>query len=76
MHSLLQIIFTFQIQRSWSSYKSSPKYTNPENYTDYEITNDPNEWKYIERLLRYKVVPKPPTGDVKLPSGYKPALGK
>ncbi|XP_011264939.1 probable 39S ribosomal protein L49, mitochondrial isoform X1 [Camponotus floridanus] len=62
-----------QIQRRWSSYKSSPTYTDSKNYTDYEITNDPNEWKYVERLFRYKVVPKPPTGDVKLPSGYKPA---
>lgn len=64
---------TPQIPRRWSSYKSSPTYTKPEDYTEYEITKDPNEWKYIERLLRYKVVPKPPTEDVELPSGYKPA---
>lgn len=62
-----------QIQARWGSYKSSPRFTKPENYTDYEITKDPNEWKYVERLLRYKTVPKPPTGDVELPSGYKPA---
>ncbi|KMQ95041.1 putative 39s ribosomal protein mitochondrial-like protein [Lasius niger] len=62
-----------QIQQRWGSYKSSPKYTKYKNYTDYEITKDPNEWKYVERLLRYKTVPKPPTGDVELPSGYKPA---
>ncbi|XP_014476018.1 PREDICTED: probable 39S ribosomal protein L49, mitochondrial [Dinoponera quadriceps] len=61
-----------QIQCRWSSYKSSPWYTKPENYTDYEITKDPNEWKYVERLLPYKTIPKPPTGDVKLPSGWKP----
>ncbi|XP_020292020.1 probable 39S ribosomal protein L49, mitochondrial isoform X1 [Pseudomyrmex gracilis] len=63
-----------QIQQRWSSYKSSSKYTKPEDYTDYEISNDPNEWKYVERLLRYKIIPKPPsTTDVELPSGYKPA---
>ncbi|XP_011867806.1 PREDICTED: probable 39S ribosomal protein L49, mitochondrial [Vollenhovia emeryi] len=62
-----------QIQHRWGSYKSAPKYTKPENYTDYEVTNDPNQWKYVERLLRYKLVPKPPTGDIELPSGYKPA---
>ncbi|XP_070162790.1 large ribosomal subunit protein mL49 [Polyergus mexicanus] len=61
-----------QIQRRWSSYKSSPTYTKPSNYTKYKITKDPDEWKYVERVLRYKIVPKPPTGDVELPSGYKP----
>jgi len=62
-----------QIQQRWSSYKSSPRYTKPEDYTDYEITKDPNEWKYVERVLGYKCIPKPPTEDAKLPSGYKPA---
>ncbi|KAL6436532.1 hypothetical protein ACFW04_004778 [Cataglyphis niger] len=62
-----------QIQQRWSSYKSSPTYTKPSNYTSYEVTKDPDEWKYVERLLRYKIVPKPPTGDIELPSGYKPA---
>lgn len=60
----------------WGSFKSSASYTKSEDYTDYEITKDLNEWKYVERLLRYKTVPKPPTGDVELPSGYKPARGK
>ncbi|XP_012227385.1 large ribosomal subunit protein mL49 [Linepithema humile] len=62
-----------QIQQRWSSFKSSPIYEGSENYTDYEITNDPKEWEYVERLLRYKTIPKPPTGDVQLSSGYKPA---
>lgn len=51
-------------------------YTKPEDYTDYEITKDPNEWKYVESVLPYKVIPKPPTGDVDLPSGWKPVHGK
>lgn len=51
-------------------------YTKPEDYTDYEITKDPDEWKYVERLLPYKTVPKPPTEDVELPSGWKPQCGK
>jgi len=62
-----------QIQQRWGSYKSSSKYTTPEDYTDYEITKDPNEWKYVERVLGYKIIPKPATRGVKLPSGYKPA---
>ncbi|EGI69677.1 PREDICTED: probable 39S ribosomal protein L49, mitochondrial [Acromyrmex echinatior] len=61
-----------QIQQRWSSYKSSSKYKTPENYTDYEITKDENEWKYVERLLPYKIIPKPPTTG-KFSSGYKPA---
>lgn len=73
---MLQIIFILQIQQRWGSYKSSSKYTTPEDYTDYEITKDPNEWKYVQRLLGYKIIPKPATGDDKLPSGYKPASGK
>lgn len=68
-----QITFIFQIQQRWSSW--SPKYTS-KDYTDYEITKDPNEWKYVERLFEYKTIPKPPTGDIQLPSGYKPASGK
>ncbi|XP_071626940.1 large ribosomal subunit protein mL49 isoform X2 [Temnothorax longispinosus] len=62
-----------QIQQRWGSYKSSSKYTTPEDYTDYEITKDPTEWKYVERVLRYKIIPKPATGDIKFSSGYKPA---
>lgn len=61
-----------QIQERWSSYKSSNTY-KPGFYTNYEVTKDPNEWEYVERLLSYKIVPKPPIGDVELPSGYKPA---
>ncbi|XP_032679892.1 probable 39S ribosomal protein L49, mitochondrial [Odontomachus brunneus] len=63
-----------QTQHRWSSYKSSPIYTKPEDYTNYEITKDPNEWKYVERLLPYKTIPKPPTGNIELPSGWKPQL--
>ncbi|KAH0954321.1 hypothetical protein HN011_005515 [Eciton burchellii] len=66
---------TNQIQRDskrWSSYKSSPTYKTPDHYTDYEITSDPNEWKYVERTFRYKVIPKPPMGNIELPSGFKP----
>ncbi|XP_024885265.1 probable 39S ribosomal protein L49, mitochondrial isoform X2 [Temnothorax curvispinosus] len=67
------IIVLSYIQQRWGSYKSSSKYTTPEDYTDYEITKDPTEWKYVERVLRYKIIPKPATGDIKFSSGYKPA---
>ncbi|KYN08905.1 PREDICTED: probable 39S ribosomal protein L49, mitochondrial [Trachymyrmex cornetzi] len=62
-----------QIQQRWSSYQSSSKYKTPEDYTDYEISKNENEWKYVERLLPYKIIPKPSTTENKFPSGYKPA---
>lgn len=66
----------FQIQKRWGSFGSSPQYTKPEDYTDYEITNDPNEWKCVENVLPYKIIPEAPTGNFDLPSGWKPAWGK
>lgn len=77
IRSFLQIVFfIFQIQQRWGSYKSSSRYTTAEDYTDYEITRDLNEWRYVERVLGYKIIPKPVIGSVKFPSGYKPASGK
>ncbi|XP_018402974.1 PREDICTED: probable 39S ribosomal protein L49, mitochondrial isoform X1 [Cyphomyrmex costatus] len=61
-----------QIQHRWASYKSSSKYTTPEDYTDYDITKDENEWKYVERLFGPKIIPKPAENN-EFPSGYKPA---
>ncbi|KAL2728526.1 hypothetical protein V1478_006158 [Vespula squamosa] len=65
-----------EIYKRWSSYKSSPIYKDPSYYTDYDISNDPVEWSYVERLMRYKVIPQPKTTDTNLPSGWKPAIAK
>lgn len=65
-----------EIYKRWSNYKSSPTYKGPSHYTDYEISTDPVEWSYVNRLMRYKVIPKPKTTDTTLPSGWKPATAK
>lgn len=61
-----------EIHKRWSTYKSSPIYKDPSHYTDYEVSKDPAEWSFVERLMRYKVIPKPPSTDKVLPSGWKP----
>ncbi|XP_067012079.2 large ribosomal subunit protein mL49 [Anabrus simplex] len=54
-----------------SSYRSSPIEGPPEQYTGYEISNSPEEWKFVERLLPLKVVPEP-VPKSEYPSGWKP----
>lgn len=44
-------------------------------YTDYEVSKDPKEWKFVEDLLPKKIIP-PPKYEENLPSGYKPATVK
>ncbi|KZC14481.1 PREDICTED: probable 39S ribosomal protein L49, mitochondrial [Dufourea novaeangliae] len=65
-----------QIQKRWSTYRSSPIYEDPSKYTDYEVTNDPQEWEYVERLLRPQIIPKPPLENQEYPSGWKPPTAK
>nr|XP_033342492.1 probable 39S ribosomal protein L49, mitochondrial [Megalopta genalis] len=50
---------TAQIQKRWSTYRSSPVYEDPSKFTDYEVTRDPKEWEYVECLLKPKLVPLP-----------------
>ena len=47
---------------------------SPEMYTDVEISKSPEEWKYVERLLPSKIIPKPQP-KVEYPSGWKPPTG-
>ncbi|XP_076669868.1 mitochondrial ribosomal protein L49 [Andrena cerasifolii] len=65
-----------QVHKRWGTYKSSPIYKDPSHYTDYEVTRDPKEWEYVERLLKPKTVPVPPLENKKLPSGWKPPVAK
>ncbi|XP_076290717.1 mitochondrial ribosomal protein L49 [Lasioglossum baleicum] len=65
-----------QIQKRWSSYVSSPIYEDPSKYTDYEVTRDPKEWEYVERLLRPKVIPVPELENREYASGWKPPTAK
>ncbi|XP_043529255.1 probable 39S ribosomal protein L49, mitochondrial [Frieseomelitta varia] len=65
-----------QIQKRWGTYMSSPKYKDSSEYTDYEVTKDPKEWEYVERLLKPKVIPAPCLENKEYPSGWKPPVAK
>lgn len=44
---------------------------------EFEISKDPNEWQYVERLLTSgKIVPEPKKFDKKAPSGWIPQKGE
>ncbi|XP_043252386.1 probable 39S ribosomal protein L49, mitochondrial [Colletes gigas] len=66
----------YQIHKRWGSFKSSPKYIDSAQYANYEVTQDPEEWEYVERILKPKLVPEPPLQDTNLPSGWKPPTSK
>ncbi|XP_067637838.1 large ribosomal subunit protein mL49 [Eurosta solidaginis] len=55
-----------------SSYRSSQPVGSLEEYPDVEIVYNAPEWKYVERLLPHKTVPKP-IEKPEFPSGWKPA---
>ncbi|XP_078047246.1 mitochondrial ribosomal protein L49 [Augochlora pura] len=65
-----------QIQKRWGTFRSSPMYENPSKYTDYEVTKDPKEWEYVERLLGNKIVPMPPLEKKEYASGWTPPTAK
>ncbi|XP_054730205.1 probable 39S ribosomal protein L49, mitochondrial [Anastrepha obliqua] len=54
-----------------SSYLSSQEVGPREQYPEIEIVHNAPEWKYVERLLPPKTVPKPIT-KAEYPSGWKP----
>lgn len=35
------------------------RYDENKKYPDFEVSEDPKEWKYVERLLPMVTVPKP-----------------
>ncbi|XP_054263152.1 probable 39S ribosomal protein L49, mitochondrial [Macrosteles quadrilineatus] len=61
----------FQGQVRCGSYKNSKPVGDPSEYTDYEIVKNPEEWKYVERLLPKKWIPIP-TQKESYPSGWVP----
>ncbi|XP_017466957.1 PREDICTED: probable 39S ribosomal protein L49, mitochondrial [Rhagoletis zephyria] len=56
-----------------SSFLSSRKVAPREEYPEIEIIHNAPEWKYVERLLPQKTVPKPIQKAV-YPSGWKPQI--
>ncbi|XP_076756924.1 mitochondrial ribosomal protein L49 [Xylocopa sonorina] len=65
-----------QIQKRWGTYRATDQYKESTNYTDYEVTRDPQEWECVERLLKPKVIPVPCLENKEFPSGWKPPVCK
>lgn len=60
-----------QINKRLASFKTSPVYNEENKYTDYEISQDPAEWSYVERLFKPKFIPTPPKYVDVTASGWK-----
>lgn len=56
----------------WSSYLGSSVVDPNAKYTDVEVSKNPEEWKWVERLLPQKMVPAPPADKTEFASGWKP----
>ncbi|CRK97650.1 CLUMA_CG011035, isoform A [Clunio marinus] len=52
-----------------SSFNASEEFKDYDNHPDVVVTKNPPEWKYVERLLGYQVIPKP-TVKSEYPSGW------
>uniref|UniRef100_A0A1B6D1U2 Large ribosomal subunit protein mL49 n=2 Tax=Clastoptera arizonana TaxID=38151 RepID=A0A1B6D1U2_9HEMI len=66
-------LITQMIQKRYSQYRSSENVGDPSEYTSFEITENPEEWKFVERLLPQKMIPTPILKD-KYPSGWCPQI--
>uniref|UniRef100_A0A1B6MUQ5 Large ribosomal subunit protein mL49 n=1 Tax=Graphocephala atropunctata TaxID=36148 RepID=A0A1B6MUQ5_9HEMI len=60
-----------QLQTRAGSYKNSKPVEDTSNYTEFEIIHNPEEWKYVERLLPIKWIPDPEPKE-SYPSGWRP----
>lgn len=56
------------------SHNIGKKVGDPSEYTDFEIIENPPEWKYVERILPMKYIPNPKVKDT-YPSGWQPPTG-
>ncbi|XP_052888485.1 probable 39S ribosomal protein L49, mitochondrial [Anopheles moucheti] len=56
----------------WSSFRSSEPVGDIAQFPEVEVVQNPPEWKYVERLLAPRTVPKPIPKE-NYPSGWKPA---
>ncbi|XP_055638657.1 probable 39S ribosomal protein L49, mitochondrial [Toxorhynchites rutilus septentrionalis] len=54
-----------------SSFRSSEPVGDLNQYQNAEVVKNPPEWKYIERLISPRVIPKP-LSKATYPSGWKP----
>ncbi|XP_057328825.1 probable 39S ribosomal protein L49, mitochondrial [Microplitis mediator] len=61
-----------QATKRWASFKTSPLYDENTKYTDYEVTTDPEEWKWVEHYLPPSRIPEAPKNvSEPFPSGWK-----
>lgn len=83
MQSLLKVnrLFSKHLLKDLTAIRHG-SYRNPKlvsddlsKYTNYEVTQNPEEWKYVEQLLPDKLIPEPKY-EPNLPSGYKPPTVK
>ncbi|XP_025104479.1 39S ribosomal protein L49, mitochondrial-like [Pomacea canaliculata] len=58
---------------SSASFESTPQAQIKAGLTEFEVSADPEEFKFVERLLPYKTVPSPPSHtNYPTPSGWIP----
>uniref|UniRef100_A0A1B6GTW6 Large ribosomal subunit protein mL49 n=1 Tax=Cuerna arida TaxID=1464854 RepID=A0A1B6GTW6_9HEMI len=60
-----------QLQTRGVSYKNSRLVEDDSSYTEFEVFHNPEEWKYVERLLPIKWIPDPKPKE-NYPSGWIP----
>ncbi|CAB3375999.1 Hypothetical predicted protein [Cloeon dipterum] len=59
-----------------ASYLGSTVVDPLKKYPDVEVSRDPAEWRFVERLLPMKTVPAPRSTTETLPSGWRPTNPK
>jgi hypothetical protein len=69
---------SLQIPIRYINQHTIPLVTNLDvsKLTEFEKSNNPEEWYYVERCLPLKVVPAPKQFDGTAPSGWIPPRGK
>ncbi|KAG8251409.1 54S ribosomal protein L49, mitochondrial [Homalodisca vitripennis] len=71
---LCQQLLRKQFQTRGVSYKNSKLVEDDSKYTEFEVFHNPEEWKYVERLLPIKWIPDPKPKE-NYPSGWIPQKG-
>lgn len=61
----------FQVVRQYSNYAHSPFVRKIKEQYDFDVVKNPEEWKYVERLLPFETIPKV-TPKESYPSGWVP----
>lgn len=73
MVKIIAILFQSRRNNFYFNYLSKGKEHNSTDY-QYEVTNDPKDWQYVEKLLPLEIVPVPKPKS-HYPSGWRPCKG-